>query len=302
MQHETPYILGAQANMWTEYMDNEKKVEYMLFPRIGALSEVLWTKLDNKNYVKFEEKISNIFARYDLWKINYSRAYFDVESQVINNDSGKIFWNVMSKNKLGKIYCTTPNQNEKQINGAIEIAQSGTYKAILKDEKNNPLSNEISQTFFINKATGKPISLSVPPNKSYAGNGAQSLVDGVQNKMGMPKSAQFLGFWGDDVDIIIDLQEQTTVDSILLHSFEQKASWIYRPKEVTFLFSNDGINYTQHAEKPQISGNSNLIYCQKLSSKSRFIKISIKNIGLIPEKNPGAGNNAWIFLDEIEVK
>jgi hexosaminidase len=300
--HETPYILGAQANMWTEYMDNEKKVEYMLFPRIASLSEVLWTKLDNKNYAKFEEKIPTIFGKYDLWKINYSRAYFDVESQVINNDSGKIFWSVMSKNKLGKIYCSTPNQNEKQINGAVAIAKSGTYKAILKDEKNNPLSNEISQTFFINKATGKPISLSVPPNKSYAGNGAQSLVDGIQNKMGMPKSAQFLGFWGDDVDIIIDLKEEMNVDSILLHSFEQKASWIYRPKEVTFSLSNDGVSYTQTSEKPQISGISNLIYSKKMASKARYIKISIKNIGLIPENNPGASNKAWIFLDEVEVK
>jgi len=225
-----------------------------------------------------------------------------VESQIINNDSGKIFWNVMSKNKLGKIYCSKPNQNEKQINGAVAISQSGTYKAILKDEKNNPLSSEISQTFFINKATGKSISLSVPPNKSYAGNGAQSLVDGVQNKMGMPKSAQFLGFWGDDIDIIIDLQNELNIDSILLHSFEQKASWIYRPKEVTFLLSEDGVNYIQNAEKPEISGNSSLIYSQKMSSKARFIKVSLKNIGLIPENNPGAGNNAWIFLDEIEVK
>ena len=302
MLHETPYILGAQANMWTEYMDNEKKVEYMLFPRIAALSEVLWTKLDNKNYTKFEEKIPAIFARYDLWKINYSRAFFDVESQVINNDSGKIFWNIMSKNNLGKIYCSTPSLKEKQINGAVPISQSGTYKAILKDEKNNPLSSEISQTFFINKTTGKPISLSIQPNKSYAANGAKTLVDGIQNKMGMPKSAQFLGFWGDDVDIIIDLQEEMNLDSILLHSFEQKASWIYRPKDVTFMLSNDGINYTQNAEKSEISGISNLIYCQKLSSKARFLKISIKNIGLIPENNPGAGNNAWIFIDEIEVK
>jgi hexosaminidase len=302
MLHETPYILGAQANMWTEYMDNEKKVEYMLFPRIAALSEVLWTKLDNKNYTKFEEKIPAIFDRYDLWKINYSRAYFDVESQVINNDSGKIFWNLITKNKLGKIYCTTPNESEKQINGAVQILQSGQYKAILKDEKNKPLSSGISQTFFFNKATGKPISISIQPNKSYAANGARSLVDGIQNKMGMPKSAQFLGFWGDDVDVIIDLQEQTRVDSILLHSFEQKASWIYRPKEVTFSMSNDGINYTQTLEKPEISGNSNLIYSQKLSSKARFIKISIKNIGLIPENNPGASNKAWIFLDEVEVK
>lgn len=302
MLHETPYILGAQANMWTEYMDNEKKVEYMLFPRIAALSEALWTKLDNKNYNKFEAKISSIFARYDLWEINYSKAYFDLESHVINNDSGKIFWQLISKNRLGKIYCKTPNQSEKQINEAVPISQSGEYKAILKDEKNIPLSSEIRQTFFINKATGKPISISIQPNKSYAADGAKTLVDGIQNKMGMPKSAQFLGFWGDDVEVIIDLQKEMNVESILLHSFEQKASWIYRPKSVKFLVGINEKELVELNEETKISGVSNLIYTQKIEKLARFIKISIKNIGLIPENNPGAGNNAWIFLDEIEVK
>ena len=81
-----------------------------------------------------------------------------------------------------------------------------------------------------------------------------SLVDGIQNKMGMPKSAQFLGFWGDDVDVIIDLQNEMNIDSILLHSFEQKASWIYRPKEVNFLLSTDGINYTQNSGSDSDNG------------------------------------------------
>jgi hexosaminidase len=63
---EAKYILGAQANMWTEYMDNEKKVEYMLFPRMTALSEVLWSQKSNKNWQHFENKIPGIFERYKV--------------------------------------------------------------------------------------------------------------------------------------------------------------------------------------------------------------------------------------------
>ena len=118
----------------------------------------------------------------------------------------------------------------------------------------------------------------------------------------MPKSAQFLGFWGADVDVIIDLQKEMNVESILLHSFEQKASWIYRPKSVKFMVGINEKEFIELNEETKISGVSNLIYAQKVEKLARFIKISIKNIGLIPEKNPGAGNNAWIFLDEIEVK
>jgi hexosaminidase len=47
------YILGVQANLWTEYIPTENKVEYMILPRILALSEVAWTPLANKNYADF---------------------------------------------------------------------------------------------------------------------------------------------------------------------------------------------------------------------------------------------------------
>lgn len=47
------YILGAQANIWTEYINFPEQVEYMLLPRMLALSEVLWTSKENKNYDDF---------------------------------------------------------------------------------------------------------------------------------------------------------------------------------------------------------------------------------------------------------
>ncbi|MBS1915631.1 MAG: beta-N-acetylhexosaminidase [Bacteroidetes bacterium] len=66
------YILGAQANVWTEYMSNPKKVEYMLFPRLSALSEVLWSKQDGKNFDEFLQRMQTQYQRYGLWKVNYN--------------------------------------------------------------------------------------------------------------------------------------------------------------------------------------------------------------------------------------
>ncbi len=71
---EHKYVLGAQANLWTEYIDNGKKVEYMIFPRMTALSEVLWSKKDQKNWEEFQPRLKTQLKRYDLWKINYSTA------------------------------------------------------------------------------------------------------------------------------------------------------------------------------------------------------------------------------------
>ena len=52
-KEEAKYVLGAQGNVWTEYMKTSEKVEYMALPRMIALSEVVWSKPENKNYEDF---------------------------------------------------------------------------------------------------------------------------------------------------------------------------------------------------------------------------------------------------------
>ncbi len=70
---QAKYILGAQANVWTEYMANVPKVEYMIFPRLSALSEVLWSPKESRNWDDFKKRLQVQYARYDLWKVNYCR-------------------------------------------------------------------------------------------------------------------------------------------------------------------------------------------------------------------------------------
>ena len=64
---ESKYVLGAQANVWTEYMNNSKKIEYMIFPRMAALSEVLWSSTENKSWDDFEKRLRKSFGYF--WKI-----------------------------------------------------------------------------------------------------------------------------------------------------------------------------------------------------------------------------------------
>ncbi|RYF96497.1 MAG: beta-N-acetylhexosaminidase, partial [Chitinophagaceae bacterium] len=81
--NEKKYILGAQANIWTEYMENPRKVEYMIFPRLTALSEVLWSPANGRSWNEFEKRLAIQFKRYDLWGVNYSRAvYTDMRIKV----------------------------------------------------------------------------------------------------------------------------------------------------------------------------------------------------------------------------
>ena len=74
-------ILGGQANVWTEYMSNPRKVEYMIFPRVAALSEVLWSPAKSRNWDDFKKRLPLQLKRYDLWGTNYSRAYQTEKAQ-----------------------------------------------------------------------------------------------------------------------------------------------------------------------------------------------------------------------------
>lgn len=70
-EQQAKYVLGAQGNVWTEYMANPSKVEYMIFPRLSALSEVLWSDKETKNWNDFQRKIETMKKRYTIWNANY---------------------------------------------------------------------------------------------------------------------------------------------------------------------------------------------------------------------------------------
>ncbi|MCZ8229509.1 beta-N-acetylhexosaminidase [Flavobacterium sp.] len=70
-EQQAKYVLGAQGNVWTEYMASPSKVEYMIFPRLSALSEVLWSQKETKNWNDFQRKIETMKKRYTIWNANY---------------------------------------------------------------------------------------------------------------------------------------------------------------------------------------------------------------------------------------
>lgn len=69
------YILGVQANLWTEYIASPAKAEYMIFPRISALSEVGWSDPAKKDYQDFKNRLQTELQRYQLWGVNYCKNW-----------------------------------------------------------------------------------------------------------------------------------------------------------------------------------------------------------------------------------
>lgn len=69
-------IIGGQANVWTEYMEYSTKVDYMIFPRMSAVSEALWTPAARKNYPDFLNRLEKtIIPRYQFWNSSWFPHY-----------------------------------------------------------------------------------------------------------------------------------------------------------------------------------------------------------------------------------
>src|SRR5579864_5862967 len=68
---EQKYVLGAQANLWTEYISTPQHLEYMTFPRLLALSEVVWSSVESKDYASFQQRLPYHLGRLEKQDVNY---------------------------------------------------------------------------------------------------------------------------------------------------------------------------------------------------------------------------------------
>jgi hexosaminidase len=291
------YVLGAQANLWTEYIKNPAKVEYMIFPRITALSEVLWSPKEKRDWKNYEARLPEILERLDAQKINYSKAFYELSATVLPTENyDGVLWKLESKIKepirlnFNGGDSTWVYEKPQLINEAVHTAEA-TFKTV-----------KLSQKFSFNKATGKKITLVNEASKGYPGDGAFTLVNGVQNEKALSRSKEFLGFAGKDMEAIIDLQYSQPINEIVLHALEQTGSWIYRPEWVSFYTSENGTEFSLLETITTVNEKRHLLYSTKKPVTAQYIKVLAKNTGIIPSGKPGAGNPSWLFVDEIEVK
>ncbi|MEP7232036.1 MAG: family 20 glycosylhydrolase [Ginsengibacter sp.] len=305
-EEEAKYILGAQANVWTEYINNIPKLEYMIFPRMTALSEVVWTPKDKKDWAGFTSRLPGIFQRYKLWGTNYSTAAYDLHSSVLpTDDHHGVKWNLETKNLDNKIIYVKGKNTSAPLNYTepLLINAPGIYGAAAKGSGNKILGNWTWKTFLLNKATGKKITLKNEPASNYPGSGAFTLVNGIVTDKGLSEASEWLGFAGTDLEADIDLGVPVKIESVSLNVLDENDSWIYLPKDIQVATSDNGQNYSSIASIAidGIKDKGKNRFTLPVNTTTRFVKVLAQNFGTIPFGSPGAGSPAWLFADEIEI-
>ncbi|MGB1033200.1 MAG: discoidin domain-containing protein, partial [Flavobacteriales bacterium] len=141
-------------------------------------------------------------------------------------------------------------------------------------------------------------------NQYHAG-GVSALIDGIE---GYPnfKTGEWQGYYGNDVEIVLDLQKAQRIDSLSIGCLQDTKPWIMYPSRILVEFSDDGRNWIEAGSaENHVTQEDEEVQIQKLTAsvkgKSRFIRLTVKNPGKLPNWHLGAGNPSWMFLDEINV-
>lgn len=302
------YVIGAQANLWTEYIPTFSQVEYMVMPRIAALSEVQWTQPEKKDYQTFLPRLVRMTKIYDELGYNYAKNIFDIHASFTpDTENGEIIL-ALSTLGDGDIYYTLdgsePTAAANKYESPIKIKENADVKAVVIRPSGN--SRIFSEKIGFNKATAKPTTLRMAPSKGYDFNGGPELTDGLTGNTNY-KTGRWLGFQGRDLDAAIDLKQPVEISKVAFNTNVVKGDWIMGAAGITVKVSEDGKNFKEVVSKtiPSLkASDKDGIYPQEVTFtpvKARYVEVIIKSDKL-PAWHGGAGNPAFLFVDEIIIE
>jgi predicted alpha-1,2-mannosidase len=161
-----------------------------------------------------------------------------------------------------------------------------------------------SQYFKTNKSY--KISIKYPYSPQYTGGGDNALINGLRGGSDF-RLGDWQGYFGKNLDATIDLGEVKKVHKITAGFLQDQGAWILMPKSVTFEYSLDGKTYipicTLASDTPDNVPDAVVKdFTCEVPMEAKFIRVVAENYGTLPSWHLGAGNDSWIFADEIVVE
>lgn len=305
---EAHYIIGVQANLWTEYIPIFSHVEYMLLPRIAALSEVQWTMPDKKDYPDFLERLPRLISLYESQGYNYACHVFDVKAEYIP-DTGKNVLNVVL-NTIGDspIHYTLdgsePASGSNVYEDTLRIDQSCVLKAVTF--RSGKAGRQLKEEIRLNKASLKPVRVLKPINEKYRFGGENTLIDGLKGGNGY-RTGRWIGFYRNDMELMVDLQQEVEFSKAWVRNYVEIAEEILDLRKFSVSVSDDGaifreIKSENYPAATVSKKDNNGIFTHELSFdavKARYVLLSASPEYTIPDWHWGKGRPAFIFVDEI---
>lgn len=302
------YILGGQANLWTEYVATMDHVEYMVYPRALAIAQAVWCT-EKPSYAVFLDDYLRYQEEYlDRYSVNYSRSIHQPELQISRKKNGM---NVHFKG-VEPDYHFSVSMNEmggSSMNGGKVMGKSDTLfmeritwgtdpkliRTAVQDESGKP---PVNNDFLLHSTLGAPIEMVIQPNPKYNNNGSLNLVDGITGSLPW-KGSQWLGFDTTYIEFIVDLEAVRSIREVKLGFLDQNGSWIYLPETVEIQIAKASKWKGVKVFQKRVDSSDFRIPVKK---KGRYVRVIVRAMQTIPEGQEGGGFAPWTFIDEIQLK
>lgn len=298
---QAKHIIGGECNMWTEHAP-QNMIDSKVFPRILAMTEVLWSAPKSPNYSSFYDRVQNHYKRLDNLEVNYG-----LETKPVHF-------------------------NADYIDGSFHITlKKGTKDLNLFYQVNNGDSIPYDSTFTLNGITqlkawankngkiyGTPFNIKLYKHKGlnanitglnkyyegYSGGGDRCVLDGLRGSFNY-RDGRWQGYFGSDFNATFQFDEVQKIDSVVSSFYQYNLSWIFIPNKISVYTSMDGINYYKRGSlETNISNKREGQFFEEFTItfpevKANYIKFKSTSIGVCPSWHPAAGSESWIFVDEI---
>ena len=293
-----PRVLGVQGNVWTEYMPSTEHVEYMVFPRALALSEVAWSAKNKKDWESFQSRLQSHYLLLQRLNVNYYRPSFKPYTKaVFLFESGSAKISIKSEQYQPVIRYTIdgsdPDASSPRYTEALELFKSALVKSATFSDSVR-LGEIDSLKVDIHKAIGKKVFYNHPWD-TYAARGDSTLVNGVKGGLSYG-DGEWQGFTKGGLDVTLDFERREEIKTVSVRFMQIAGPGVYMPGTVSLETSDNGKDFKEVQKiKSDIPASQTTLTFKNFNFNlngrmTRYIRVKASN--------PQGG---YLFTDEIVV-
>lgn len=242
---EARHILGAQANLWTEYISTTAHVEYMIFPRLLALSEVVWSPQDQRDPEDFKRRIAGHIRLLQEKGVNVFPLSDHIDMLTEVDTVGKRMKIGFDSEKYQPVIHYTVNGSEELLyKEPFYITDSARVQAFIVE--NGKRSNEVLDTRVdYHRAIGAKADYRTRYSGAYPAAGMTTLTDGRRGGLTYGDGC-WQGFL-NHIDVVIDLGSVCDLSYVSANFMQLIGPGVYMPDYVTISVSSDGETFQEVA-------------------------------------------------------
>ncbi len=310
-ERESDLIIGGECNMWTEHVPDEKTLDSKVFPRMLAMAEVLWSDTTGRDFKEFHQRIQAFYPLLEKYGVQYGEEAVPMSYEMVLDENKSSVRLIPYSNMITLKYhieCDPCDSEWKDYSGEIPVTSDGILQVqAFKNKKE--YGDIISIPISGHQAVNADVAYEKTYSHWYTAGGEKGLVDAKLGTLNFRDGA-WQGFWGDDLECVLKLSPSgKNISSVSANFYQYNNSWIFMPPKMEVWISDDKKNWTsigivKSTTDPKARGKfiENLSIELSTPIKASYIKIKAANFGKVPAWHEAAGSDAWVFIDEIQVK